>query len=127
MTLVLFVLVIPYFIFAFRFVAGRQLVPVWARIVLGAILLAIVILLVISRKRLFGKGQQAKTEPSRGPVRLLFTLYALSIPTVLVIMLAQKRWEYIPALIVPILLTFYLWKWLSRVESQSPEGPSTKR
>ena len=107
---------VPYLVFGFLFVAGRQVVPVWTRIVLGSSLLIIVIVLVISRKAIFPKNQEVTTQLSRrsGPVRLVFILYAIGIPLTLLAILAQKKWADLPYLIVPVLLALYLREWLSQ-------------
>jgi len=114
--LLLWALMVPYLVFGFLFVAGRQVVPVWTRIVLGSSLLIIVIVLVISRKAIFPKNQEVTTQLSRrsGPVRLVFILYAIGIPLTLLAILAQKKWADLPYLIVPVLLALYLREWLSQ-------------
>lgn len=117
--LLLCALMVPYLAFAYLFVAGRQVIPMWTRIVLGGSLPVIFIVLVIGAKAIFPKNQQATKELPRGAglVRFLFLYYAIGIPLVLLELLAQKKWAYIPSLIVPVLLALYLWKWLSSVKS----------
>lgn len=129
MVLLLFAVVIPYLALAFLIMWGRQIVPVWGRIVLGSSLLVVVIVLVVGGKAILVENQQETSDLSRrsGPVRFVFMIYAVGIPLVLVGILAKKKWEDIPPLIVPVLLAFFLWKWLKNVESRPSGDPSTKR
>ena len=49
-----------------------------------------------------------------GPAKLIFLSYAIGTPVLLLLLLAEKKWVDIPALIIPVLLTFFLWNGLRK-------------